>query len=192
MRPRYAALFLLTSVAPGGPSTPRQGPITFRFDGDTVDQPPRGFEFGRTGGGALGRWVVRAETDAPSAPHVLAQVDSDKTDYRFPVAFTGPALADLRLSVKCKPVSGRVDQGCGVVFRLKDADNYYVARANALEDDVRSLPGLVRREEGHRRARQDVDGCGEVRPLDQGGLDHLLRRPGRDAVMRERGWGKTA
>jgi len=137
MRPRYAALFLLTSVAPGGPSTPRQGPITFRFDGDTVDQPPRGFEFGRTGGGALGRWVVRAETDAPSAPHVLAQVDSDKTDYRFPVAFTGPALADLRLSVKCKPVSGRVDQGCGVVFRLKDADNYYVARANALEDNVR-------------------------------------------------------
>jgi hypothetical protein len=68
---------------------------------------------------------------------VLAQTDADDTDYRFPVAFTGPALKDLHLSVKCKPVSGRVDQGCGLVFRLKDADNYYVTRANALEDNVR-------------------------------------------------------
>jgi len=39
--------------------------------------------------------------------------------------------------VKCRPVSGRVDQGCGLVFRLKDPDNYYIARANALEDNVR-------------------------------------------------------
>ena len=53
------------------------------------------------------------------------------------VAFTGPELKDLRLSVKCKPVSGKVDQGCGLVLRLKDTDNYYVARANALEDNVR-------------------------------------------------------
>src|SRR5262249_34145067 len=35
------------------------------------------------------------------------------------------------------PVSGKVDQGCGLVFRLRDTDNYYVARANALEDNVR-------------------------------------------------------
>jgi hypothetical protein len=38
---------------------------------------------------------------------VLAQTDADSTDYRFPVAFTGPALEDLHLSVKCKAVSGR-------------------------------------------------------------------------------------
>ena len=52
----------------------------------------------------------------------------DDTDRRFPIAFTGPEMKDLRLSVKCKPVSGKVDQGCGLVFRLKDADNYYVVR----------------------------------------------------------------
>ncbi len=45
-------------------------------------------------------------------------------------------MKDLRLSVKCKPVAGEVDQGCGIVWRLKDADNYYVTRANALEDNV--------------------------------------------------------
>lgn len=81
--------------------------------------------------------MVRAEGDAPSKPNVLAQLSSDSTDYRFPIAFTGPDMKDLRLSVKCKPVSGKVDQGCGLVFRLKDADNYYVVRANALEDNVR-------------------------------------------------------
>jgi hypothetical protein len=107
------------------------------FDADSVGQAPKGFEVGRTGDGPPGRWIVKAEKDAPSGPNVLAQVGADDTDYRFPVAFTGPALKDLHLSVKCKAVSGKVDQGCGLAFRLKDPDNYYVTRANALEDNVR-------------------------------------------------------
>src|SRR3989449_7402874 len=40
------------------------------------------------------------------------------------------------LSVKCKPVAGKGDQGCGIIWRLKDKDNYYITRANALEDNV--------------------------------------------------------
>ena len=114
-----------------------KAPITFNFDSDGVGKAPSGFEFGRTGSGAAGKWIVKAEHDAPSAPNVLAQLDADDTDYRFPVAFTGPELKDLRLSMKCKPVSGQVDQGCGLVFRLKDPDNYYITRANALENNVR-------------------------------------------------------
>jgi hypothetical protein len=110
---------------------------TWNFDSDIVGKPPTGFSFGRTGKGAEGQWVVRAENDAPSKPNVLAQVSPDDTDNRFPVAFVGPDMKDLRLSVKCKAVSGKVDQGCGLAFRLKDADNYYVVRANALEDNVR-------------------------------------------------------
>src|SRR5262249_29408002 len=112
-------------------------PIKFNIDSGPVGQAPKGFEFGRTGGGRPGEWLVKTEPDAPSGPNVLAQVDTDNTDYRFPLAFTGPELQNLRISVKCKPVSGRVDQGCGLVFRLKDPDNYYIARANALEDNVR-------------------------------------------------------
>ncbi len=53
---------------------------------------PASFQFGRTGGGREGKWVVRPEKDAPSGPNVLAQIDADTTDYRFPVAFTGPEL----------------------------------------------------------------------------------------------------
>jgi len=69
---------------------------------------------------------------------VLAQTDADTTDYRFPVAVADePQLRDMRLSTRCKPVSGQGDQACGLVFRFRDADNYYLTRANALEDNVR-------------------------------------------------------
>jgi hypothetical protein len=111
---------------------------TWSFDSDKADKPPTGFSFGRTGQGKDGRWVVLAVKDAPSGGNVLAQTDADSTDYRFPVAVAdAPSLADLALSVKCKPVSGQVDQGCGLVFRYQDANNYYLTRANALEDNVR-------------------------------------------------------
>src|SRR5438552_2091725 len=111
---------------------------TWTFDSDKADEAPPGFRFGRTGHGRPGRWVVRAVPDAPSAPNVLAQVDEDGTDYRFPVAVApGFRARDLRLSVKCKQVSGKVDQACGLVFRFRSAKNYYVVRANALENNIR-------------------------------------------------------
>ena len=118
----------------------RTGPreVVWNFDADKPDKAPAGFRFGRTGQGREGKWVVLAAKDAPSGGNVLAQTDADRTDYRFPVAVAdGPPLADLALSVKCKPVSGEVDQGCGLVFRYQDANNYYVTRANALEDNIR-------------------------------------------------------
>jgi len=109
---------------------------TFNFDSDASGQPPKGFELALTGKGKPGKWVVQAVADAPSGKNVLAQTDGDETDYRFPIAYTGPELKDLRLSVKCKPIAGKGDQGCGIIWRLKDKDNYYVTRANALEDNV--------------------------------------------------------
>src|SRR5262249_16172385 len=66
------------------------------------------------------------------------QVDTDDTDYRFPIALApDPAPRDVRVSVKCKAVSGKVDQACGLVLRYRDENNYYITRANALEDNVR-------------------------------------------------------
>jgi 3-keto-disaccharide hydrolase len=109
---------------------------TFNFDSDTAGQPPKGFEFALTGKGRPGKWIVQAVNDAPSGKNVLAQTDGDDTDSRFPIAFSGPELKDLRLSVKCKPVGGKGDQGCGIIWRLRDKDNYYITRANALEDNV--------------------------------------------------------
>ncbi len=108
------------------------------FDADKADAPPAGFSFGRTGGGRPGRWLVVAAADAPSKPNVLAQLDADDTDYRFPVAVVeASSFRDVKLSVRCKPISGKVDQGCGLVWRYQDDKNYYLTRANALEGNVR-------------------------------------------------------
>ena len=131
----WLAMIIAVSAAQG--TEPGASKKQWTFDTDATDAPPAGFSFGRTGSGRTGRWIVRSEADAPSAPNVLAQTDTDNTDYRFPVAVVDDSnLRDLRLSVKCKPVSGKVDQACGLVFRYRDENNYYLTRANALEDNI--------------------------------------------------------
>jgi hypothetical protein len=104
------------------------------FSQDAVGQPPKGFEFGHTAGvGAPGKWVVQADGNE----QVLAQVEADRTGSRFPVAVMRDySAADLDLSVRFKPISGRVDQAAGLVWRYQDENNYYIVRANALEGNV--------------------------------------------------------
>lgn len=104
------------------------------FTSDTVGQPPTGFSFGHTARvGTPGRWVVEAE----GTNKFLAQTDDDATRARFPVAvLSDVTAADVDLSVRFRPISGRVDQAGGLVWRYRDEDNYYVVRANALEDNV--------------------------------------------------------
>ncbi len=104
------------------------------FSDDTVGRTPRGFEFGHTANiGAPGTWVIQAE----GANKFLVQIDPDSTRSRFPVAvLSDVSAADVDLSVRFKPVSGRVDQAAGLVWRYRDQDNYYIVRANALEDNV--------------------------------------------------------
>jgi hypothetical protein len=102
-----------------------------------VGAPPADFEFARTGQGGPGRWTVVA--DATSfGNRVIEQSSTDRTDYRFPLAIFNPIVAkNVDVSVKFKPVAGRVDQAGGIAVRVLDPDNYYVVRANALEDNVR-------------------------------------------------------
>jgi hypothetical protein len=110
----------------------------WNFDHDTAGKFPSGFTSTLTGQGTIGQWVVMQEATAPSQPNVLAQTSQDKTDYRFPIEIAdGTSYKDLALSVRFKAISGKVDQGAGLVFRLRDKDNYYIVRANALEDNFR-------------------------------------------------------
>ena len=129
--------------------------FSFNFDADREGAPPAEFLFARTGNGAAGRWIVRTESDAPSAPNVLAQLDSDATDMRFPIAIVERiALRDLKATVRCKLISGRVDQACGLVFRYRDEKNYYITRSNALENNIR----LYYVKDGKRRQIASYDG----------------------------------
>jgi hypothetical protein len=102
------------------------------FDSDTVGAPPRGWTAGVTGRGAH-RWTVEADESAPSKSGVLKQ--GGRGDFPWCVKDT-PSFADGRIEVKFKPLSGKEDQAGGLVWRWKDGDNYYVARANALENNV--------------------------------------------------------
>jgi hypothetical protein len=102
------------------------------FDAMTEGRLPAGWTTGVTGSGRA-NWVVTADNSAPSKPHVLMQ--------KGPATFAwcvrdGVAFENGFVEVRFKPVSGREDQAGGVVWRWKNADNYYVARANALENNV--------------------------------------------------------
>ena len=99
---------------------------------------PSGFVTALTGGGGPVKWVVQEDEKAPSGKKVLAQTSADSTDYRFPLCVLKDFSAkDVEVSVQFKAVSGKVDQAGGLVARYRDKDNYYVVRANALEDNVR-------------------------------------------------------
>ena len=99
--------------------------------------PPAGFTFARTGRGAEGNWTV-VEDPTASTGRAIEQSSTDRTDYRFPLAIhDGLSAANLNVELRFKAVGGKIDQAGGIAVRLEDADNYYVARANALEDNVR-------------------------------------------------------
>lgn len=131
--PLYAA-----SLEASAPLQPAGQSITYNFDSDNSGTMPAKFHSARTGQGTEGKWVVMSEATAPSKPNVVAQVSTDKTDYRFPLLIADEGtFKDLELSVRFKAVSGQVDRAAGLVFRLKDVNNYYIVRANALEDNYR-------------------------------------------------------
>jgi hypothetical protein len=125
------------------------------FTQDAADQPPKGFEFGHTAGvGKPGKWIVQAD----GGNKVLAQTDADSTRSRFPVAvLSDVAAADVDLSVRFKPISGRVDQAAGLVWRYQNQDNYYIVRANALEDNV-----VLYKVEGGKRTDLPLKGEGRT------------------------------
>jgi 3-keto-disaccharide hydrolase len=112
--------------------------LIYNFDSDSVGQLPARFHSARTGQGSESTWAVMADPTAPSKPNVVAQTSTDKTDYRFPLLIADEgSFRDVDLTVKFKAISGSVDQAGGLVFRLKDPNNYYIVRANALEDNYR-------------------------------------------------------
>lgn len=111
--------------------------LIYNFDKDVPGKLPAKFHGALTGKGNGGSWEIKAESSAPSQPNVLAQTSTDKTSYRFPLTIADEgSFLNLDLSVRFKPISGQVDQAAGLMWRLKDANNYYIVRANALENNV--------------------------------------------------------
>src|SRR5260370_35307238 len=134
---RYSSSYASQPETPA-PQQPAGASFTYNFDTDAVGAMPAKFHSARTGKGAEGKWIVMADPTAPSKPTVVAQTSTDTTAYSFRLLIADEGnFKDLELSVRFKAVSGEVDRAGGLVFRLKDANNYYIVRANALENNYR-------------------------------------------------------
>jgi hypothetical protein len=142
-----AALLLLGAAAcseagqPNAPAQPAAKPVPpavavspvppapgrWTFDSDAVGSLPNGAQ------SFSGQWTIRVEPATPSQPNALCQTGTAE----FPAISLDPKpFTDLTLTTRFKPISGRTDQAAGLIFRIQDKDNYYILRANALENNV--------------------------------------------------------
>ena len=105
---------------------------TVRFDSDPVGSKPKGWTITMTGKGEP-HWTIEKDDTAPSKSSVFKQSGTAT----FPLALKdGTNIRDGFVAVRFKPISGSKDRAAGLVWRARDANNYYVVRANALEDNV--------------------------------------------------------
>jgi hypothetical protein len=135
---------LLCSV----PASAQDPAKVFDFE-DQTPGPATICEAGLTGGGAAVVWEIVEDADSPAGARVLTEVSGDATGNRFPLCiFPEAGSSDVEVSVALRPVAGRIDQAAGIAVRVRDEDNYYVTRANALEGNVRFyiVEGGVRRQ----------------------------------------------
>jgi len=115
---------------------------------------PNDFDAGLAGTGGPGRWEVVTD-DTAEGGRALTQLTAESVDYRFLVAiYNRVNAANVEVTTRFKPIAGRIDQAGGVIVRAADAQNYYVARANALEDNVR----FYRVNKGRRQELATADG----------------------------------
>ena len=125
---------------------------TVNFDKAVVGKPPNGWTATQTGSGQA-IWAIAQDDTAPSKPNVLKQ--SGQATY--PVCLKDDTnLKDGFVEVKFKALAGKDDQAAGIVWRAKDANNYYVARANALENNVTIYHTINGRRTEKKRVRMPV------------------------------------
>jgi hypothetical protein len=113
-----------------------QGEV-LRFDRSAEGSVPVGWSVAMTHSGGAPKWEIVRDDSAPHPPMVLAQVSRDPTAGRFPlVIWERASLKNGEVSVAFKPVDGNIDRAAGIVWRYQDPNNYYIVRANALENNV--------------------------------------------------------
>lgn len=111
----------------------------WNFDREQLGQIPPGFHIGTLfDGRPAGDWQVTASDKATSAPHVLAQLQGKGAEHAYKVVLVqGTESENIDLSVRLLPIDGKADMGGGLIWRATDDRNYYLARANPLEQNIR-------------------------------------------------------
>jgi hypothetical protein len=146
MRVLYASTILIMALASSAAGE------TVNFDNLPAGAPPPGWTATKTGSGTA-KWTIEKDDTAPSKPNVLKQSGIAT----YPVCLKDDtSLKDGSVEVKFKPISGKEDQAGGVIWRAKDSNNYYIARANALEDNVTIYHTINGRRTEKKRAHMKV------------------------------------
>jgi hypothetical protein len=128
-----------------------------RFGKDDVGKVPAGWKSDKTGKGEGSVWKVVADKTAPSKTgYVLAQTaESPSSTFNLCVA-EDTSYKDVEISVAFKAIRGKKDQGGGIVWRYQDANNYYVARVNPLEDNYRVYKVVGGRRSQEFQSKEDL------------------------------------
>jgi hypothetical protein len=135
--------------------------LAWNFDHERPDILPSEFSIGTLfDGRPAGDWQILATDRAKSPPHVFAQVMGKGAEHAYKVVLLKEVIAsDLNLEVSFLPIQGRADMGGGLIWRATDDRNYYLARANPLEQNIR----VYRVEKGVRHLLQNFDQTIDVR-----------------------------
>ena len=142
MRVFYSAtrpllFFAMLCLLPGVLRAQGSESILIDFDSMNDGVGPSQFSSAVTGEGGEGRWIVETFVESGKRTKVVAQRSAIDANSRFLVCvYEGFTGKDIDLSVRFRPLSGKLDQAGGLVWRYKDANNYYIVRANALENNV--------------------------------------------------------
>jgi hypothetical protein len=140
----------VSSVSSGAPSS-----LSWNFDADAPNALPSDFEVGTLfDGRPAGEWKVMETEKAKSAPQVLGQLQGKGAEHAYKVVLIkGTDSSDIDLRVSVLPIGGRADMGGGMIWRAADDRNYYLARANPLEQNIR----IYRVVKGVRHLLQNFD-----------------------------------
>jgi hypothetical protein len=135
--------------------------LVWNFDREQPGSLPSEFSIGTLfDGRPAGEWQVLVTDRAKSPPHVFAQVMPKGAEHAYKVVLIKEVMAsDLNLEVSFLPIQGQADMGGGLIWRAADDRNYYLARANPLEQNIR----VYRVEKGVRHLLQNFDQTIDVR-----------------------------
>ena len=133
----------------------------WNFDREEQGTLPGEFSIGTMfDGRPAGNWQVLATDRAKSPPHVLAQLMGKGAEHAYKLVLIKEIIAsDLNLKVSFLPIQGRADMGGGLIWRAADDRNYYLARANPLEQNIR----VYRVENGIRHLLENFNQTIDVR-----------------------------
>lgn len=146
-----------TKDAPAG--KPETALERWAFDSGAPGSTPSGFELLETAAtGTPARWGILEDAAAPSGGKGFGVLSSKNAGQTYNVALAPDFEAtDVELTVSLKAASGAEDQGGGVVFRAQAAHDYYIARWNPLEKNVRFYVVVGEQRSAFKAADVDLD-----------------------------------